>query len=330
METADTLLPANTIIVCDTAASTSGALSVLRDFHFSVMNYPDKSIRWIFIIGTPTLEEAENVKVIRLPWVKKNWLNRLFFDTFIAPKIVKREKADKILSLQNIAMPFVKIPQIIYLHLSIPFSKHRFPLFEDKKMWVYPNILSNLICWMTDAVVEKTGVCGDKIIVIPPVVNIEPKCRFTFSKTDLPTFIYPAVPFAYKNHEVILRACSLLNEAGITEYRVVFTLDGTENKLSAALKSESEKQDLPIEFIGTVTREKLFEWYSKAVLLFPSYIETFGMPILEAKMHGAPVIAADMPFSREILQDHADKAFFFEYNRPEELAKLMQSRIRLQ
>ena len=310
-------MPGKRIVVYDVAASASGALSVLNDFYAEVRNYNDKSVRWIFIISTPHLEETENIKVIRAPWVKKNWLCRLFFDYFIAPRIIREEKADKVLSLQNIVVPRTKLPQVVFLHNALPFVEYKIPIKDSLVLWVYQNIIAKFIYssvkkaekvivqthWMKDACVEKTKVSPDKIMVIPPVINIVPKKLFAYENMDIPTFIYPATPLIYKNHKVIIEACKQLVKEGITNFRVIFTMTGTENKLARKLKEESDKYNLPIEFAGVLKREELFEWYSKAILLFPSYIETIGLPLLEARMHGAFIIAQDTQFANEILNN---------------------------
>ena len=319
MSIIDVLMPAKRTVVYDVAASASGALSVLNDFYAEVRNYNDKSICWTFVISTPRLEETENIKVIRAPWVKKNWLCRLFFDYFVAPKITKDEKADKILSLQNTIVPNTHIPQVLYLHQSLPFVEYRFTLLESPLFWTYQNIIAKFIYssvkkaekvivqthWMKDACVEKTQVSPDKITVIPPVINIVPQKLFAYENMDIPTFIYPATPLIYKNHKVIIEACKQLVKEGITNFRVIFTMTGTENKLARKLKEESDKYNLPIEFAGVLKREELFEWYSKAILLFPSYIETFGMPLLEARIHNTFVIAQDTQFANDILNNYS-------------------------
>jgi len=50
--------------------------------------------------------------------------------------------------------------------------------------------------------------------------------------------------------------------------------------------------------------------YTKSVLIFPSYIETFGLPILEAKLSRCPIVAADTAFAREILCRYKIVKFF--------------------
>ncbi len=59
--------------------------------------------------------------------------------------------------------------------------------------------------------------------------------------------------------------------------------------------------------------------------VFPSRYEGFGLPILEAMQHGLPIIASDIPSSREILGDHG---FFFETESADQLAERMEELLR--
>lgn len=53
--------------------------------------------------------------------------------------------------------------------------------------------------------------------------------------------------------------------------------------------------------------ERLAAWFHHAqALLFPSFVEGFGMPIIEALAMGTPVIASDLPVFREIAGDTPD------------------------
>ena len=49
------------IVVNDIAASTGGAMTVLRDFYNCVCNN-DHENQWIFLLGKKYFEETENVK----------------------------------------------------------------------------------------------------------------------------------------------------------------------------------------------------------------------------------------------------------------------------
>jgi len=61
-----------------------------------------------------------------------------------------------------------------------------------------------------------------------------------------------------------------------------------------------------IRLVGAVPYDEVAAWYAGARLFaFPSYLETFGHPLLEAMAADVPVLAGDIPVSREIAGDAA-------------------------
>ena len=44
-------------------------------------------------------------------------------------------------------------------------------------------------------------------------------------------------------------------------------------------------------------------------MVFPSYIETYGLPLIEAASLGVPIIAADLPYAREVLDGYEGVTF---------------------
>lgn len=307
-------------VVFDVPADSGGALTILKLYYAKAIE--DKQNQLVFVISTPMLEETDNVKVIRLPWIKKSWFHRLYFDNFIAGNIVKSEKADKILSLQNIMIKGTGVRQTLYVHQSLPFIEKKFSLFENPKFWIYQNIIGRQIIhsikrvdkvivqteWIKEACISKTNVSPSKIVVIPPEVSINVDAKYHENSDH--TFFYPASGELYKNHEIIVKASKILIRNGITDFNVVFTLKGNESKHIEQLYEYSVENKLPINYIGSISVQDVYEYYSKTILVFPSYIETFGLPLLEAKVHETPVIASDCPFSHEILDDYDFVEFF--------------------
>ncbi len=54
------------------------------------------------------------------------------------------------------------------------------------------------------------------------------------------------------------------------------------------------------------------------LLVFPSLVESFGLPLVEAMANGCPIIAADLPYAHDVL---ADAGIYFNPYESNELAK---------
>lgn len=326
------------IMVFDVPAESGGALSVLNYFYNKYTI--DLNNEYIFVVSKPMLIETENTKILRYPWIKNSWLHRLFFDYVVAHKLIKKYKIDQVLSLQNIIIPRTHVPQCVYVHNALPLSDYRFKLFENQLLWVYQNILSRGIfnsirnadrvivqtVWMKKKSLEKLKVDANKIEVLLPEVDIKVKKRYRESREKNPTFFYPASGVIFKNHEVIIEACIKLKEQGIQNYRVLFTLENDENKHVLNLYKKVSEHKLPIFFIGSLSRSAVFDYYSKSTLIFPSYIETVGLPLLEARKHGTPILASNCDFSHEVLYGYENVIFFNPFDH-EEIANLMKNKI---
>ncbi len=325
------------ILVYNLAAEYAGAMTILENFYKEALAYPDKSIEWYFLVSTDKLESKGNITVISKPWVKKSWLHRWFFDTFRVQKVVKELGIDLVYSMQNAPVRRTKARQVVYLHQSLQFSPVRFSLF-DKEQRVYA-IRQKFICniykrhlkhadeiivqteWFKRAAAKWIPFDENKITVVNPKVGIEERFLGKEYCLEYPLFFYPAGDGMHKNHELIIKACALLKEQGIEDYEVVFTLDP--NGAEYSRRMETLAKGLPIRFTGIIPKEEVFGYYQKAVLLFPSYLETFGLPLLESRLMKGIVLASDMPFCHEALQDY-ENAYFYGIHDAEKLAELMK------
>lgn len=326
------------IMVFDVSAESGGALTVLHDFYDEYKKNLDNE--YIFVVSKPEIPETKNICVLRFPWIKKSWFHRLYFDYFIASRLIIKYKVDEVLSLQNIMIPRVKVPQSVFVHNALPFADYRFSIFDDRLLWVYQNVLSRAIFrsikkadrvivqtnWMKEQCINQLNVNDKNVVIVPPVVKIDVQKTFIETKKSLTTFFYPASGVIFKNHKLIIDTCLKLKEEGINEYKFIFTLKGNENKNISKLYNEVQDNLLPVEFIGSLTREEVFEYYSKSILIFPSLIETVGLPLIEARVHNAPIIALSNETNREILDGYKNVAFFL--NNSTDLAQLINRHIK--
>lgn len=317
--------PNSVVMICDVHASESGALSILDDLYWQIKNNADKSVRWVFIVSVPQYEQTENIIIRRFPWVKQNWVYRFFFDIINMRQLVSEYCPDQIFSLQNKGISFYNNTQKVYLHFPAIFSTHRFSIIEDgKRLWFYQNIFSKVIFrslkkvdtvivqtqWMKDALVKKTNIEVEKIKIIPPDITNNQIGKFHDIPENRKIIFYPATAISYKNHMTLLKAVSYAVDCGLEDYQVVLTIRPEENRYTKQLFSYACEKKLKVDFKGQLSRNKVFDMYTKSVLAFPSYLESYGLPLLEARNTGTYILASDCPFSREIL-DGYDKVLFF-------------------
>lgn len=322
------------IMVFDVPAVSGGALSILNDFY---NDYKTKlENEYIFVVSKPEIKETKNIKVLRFEWVKKSWFHRLYFDYFVAPKLIKKFAVDEVLSLQNIIIPYTKVSQAVYYHNALPLADYRFSILDEPLLWVYQNILSkgifkslkkaqNVIVqtkWMKKKCIERLNIDEKKITQIPPKIEIEIKEYYSEDRENISTFFYPSSGVSFKNHRIIVDACNELNNKGINDYNVLFTLNGNENKNISKLHEEVKAKKLPIKFVGSLPKEVVYEHYSKYILLFTSYIETVGLPLIEAKIHKTPIVVSDCDFSHEVLEGYDNVRYFDPFDKFELTDKL--------
>ena len=335
------------IIVNDTAASRTGALSVLKDFYayirqgdkrYAEINGEKERLDWIFLLSAPYLEETDNIKVIVLSDVKMSRKARLMFDLKEGRKYIMSFKPDVYFSMQNTLPGGLDCKSVLYVHQPLCFQRMKnFSLLkeEEREYAVYQHLIGKLIYasikradktivqteWMRQEAIRRTGVREDRVVKVTPDIDTS-GLILRLKKNNGNTFFYPSGPMLYKNHECILKAVKLLRDEGITGFTVSLTI--TKEELKKLCPGEIPENIL---CEGSLEREEVLKRYQSSVLLFPSYIESFGYPPAEARAMGSVIFAADTPCMREILEGY-EGAFLFDPFKPAELKELMERYLR--
>lgn len=120
-----------------------------------------------------------------------------------------------------------------------------------------------------------------------------------------PYFLSVSTVSPNKNYETLLRAYARLPSD--SPHLVIagrFFNDHTFQMLQSIISKE--RIDNRVHFFGEVAYDELPAIYRGAIaFVFPSRLESFGHPMVEAMASGTPVIASDLPVFREVCQDAA-------------------------
>ncbi len=122
-----------------------------------------------------------------------------------------------------------------------------------------------------------------------------------------------------KNHHCVFQACHELWKNGWDGQLLVIGRAGWKCD-----EIVSEAQSLPAQralWLSDATDEELqFAYRKSQALVFPSWEEGFGLPIVEALNQGTPVIASDHPVHREVGRQ---SCLYFPANSPKHLATIL-------
>ena len=112
-------------------------------------------------------------------------------------------------------------------------------------------------------------------------------------------FIYVASGEPHKNHNRLIDAWKILAESN---QRPKLTLVlGDFEVLKRKIKNEAKKYKLNIEIFSTLPRKEVLSLYKKSkALIYPSLIESFGLPLIEAHQLNLPLITSESDFVRDI------------------------------
>lgn len=113
-------------------------------------------------------------------------------------------------------------------------------------------------------------------------------------------FIYIADGESHKNHSNLLDAWVILANKGVYP-SLVLTLPDRDIKLKNLVSSLNKQYNLRVVDLGVVEHNQVSRLYeSSRALIFPSTLESFGLPLIEASHLELPIIASELDFVRDV------------------------------
>lgn len=288
-----------------------------------VNQHPEHEFIFIFDRDfDPSFVFGPNVTAVKKgPKARHPWLFYWWYELSI-PRILKKYKADVFISPDGYLSLKASIPQIAVIHdlnfehypgdlkphITRYYKKH-FPLFAKKATQIVT--VSN---YSKEDIAKQYGIDKNKIIVAYNGVDDgfkrseEIEISVFKQKFNISQKYYLAVGSIHgrKNIDRLLQAFDIFKSK--TNSTMQLVLVGSKYNWTTEMKNTLEKMKFgkDVTFTGHLSKQELIHAYSGAdALVFPSYFEGFGIPLIEAMKCECPVICANATSFPEVAGDAA-------------------------
>ncbi|MEN3373012.1 glycosyltransferase [Dechloromonas sp. ZS-1] len=114
-------------------------------------------------------------------------------------------------------------------------------------------------------------------------------------------FLYVASGEPHKNHAALLDAWGLLADDGLFPSLALTLSPQAAPELCERIAQEVASRGLHVQNLGILPYDQLRALYGMSgALIYPSGFESFGLPLIEARQAGLPVLAPELDYVRDI------------------------------
>ena len=338
----------NKIIISAINLFEGGPLSVLNDCVIELLalrNINSYNVQ-ILINNKELISKIslpQNFSISEFPLSRKSYLFRLFYEYIYFYFYSKKIGVYLWISLHDITPNVIAEKKAVYCHNISAFLKPklRYLQFQPKifffsifyKYLYAINIQKNNFVivqqdWIKRKFCEMYNLNPSNVIVSNPSFKIDhSKLNFSnpsfIAQSELTSFFYPTLPRVFKNIEIICEACKILIDQNEFNSIVYISISKDENVYSRFIFDKYSNLS-NIKFVGRLNREEVFQYYYDVdCLIFPSLLESWGLPITEFKSFDKQIIVSDLPYAYETINKY-EKVSFFDPNDSFQLAKLMK------
>lgn len=315
-----------------------GALSVFLECLEFLSKNKSNDYNLIALVHKKDIFHIPNITYYEFPLSKKSWFIRSYYEYYYFRSFSKKLNAYLWLSLHDMTPNVQATIQAVYCHNPAPFYKAQIKEFylEPKflffnyfyKYFYKVNIRENRFIivqqkWLADYFKKISG--NRDVIVSHPSIDTfsTPHTDEKMMEEKKVALFYPSFPRVFKNFEVICEAAKILNEEGENNFEVFLTISGQENKYANSIHKKYSHID-SLKFIGLLDRKIVYQYYGQVDgLLFPSKLETWGMPLSEFKCLNKPIIVSDLAYAHETIGQYYPVKYF-NPNDPQQLANILK------
>jgi glycosyltransferase involved in cell wall biosynthesis len=291
------------------------ALNLLRE-----LEARDRGFAFTVLVPPGELEDIAlsrvTREVVRLPGSPGalRLVSRIFYEELLLP--LRSRSYDLLYCLADVVSPLCVTPVVVAL---VNLNIYDRTSYDNLRLRVL-NALVRLGLWRARKVVFPTraaaeligvplGVRGDRVAVVPHGIDAAPFASDVPPASGAPYLFAAAALERHKNLGVLIESLRHVSDPDLEVW--IAGPDHTDPSYTAELRALAERLGLAerVRFLGAVPYERILGYYRGArAMVFPSLLETFGLPLLEAMLAESPIVAADIPTFREIA---GDAALFF-------------------
>jgi glycosyltransferase involved in cell wall biosynthesis len=262
-----------------------------------------QGLSFFYLIDIRLKSKAESLGLMKEEYliVDSSEISRLKF------YLSRRREITSVLTFGNVPPP-IRLNCSVHtiFHNILILNNSNLPL-RSKMMYLLKNIYIRLLNKNTDfwiiqsnetqkELLNKSWAKPEKFIIAPFWKSGSINSKDPQKRQDL-SFIYPCSPIEHKNLFRLLKAWGKAFQKNhvIKLYLTLAESWFTENKI--------RYEDLNIIPLGILSNPELVKWYQRCeFVIFPSYCESFGLPLIEGIENGCKIIASDLPFTHSIIE----------------------------
>ena len=254
-----------------------------------------KKSKLLLFINNKNLANFSKIKIIRL----KN-LNKFNFIYLLFAKFLIKQRYFDIYVMGDYPLPFIK-DQTLYLNQAnlinpkiYKYSKSDL-LFSLKRFYlrIFLNNTKKIIVqskFMKKFINKSYNNLNSKVLIDHNLKFKKLKLHTKKINKKKIKILYPSSMYSYKNHQIII---DLLKTNMLKNINFYFTCSKKEFEPYKNITNLYR-----INYFDNKNLEKVYNQYD--AIIFPSLIESLGLPIIEATKMKMPIIVSDLPYSREI------------------------------
>lgn len=236
-------------------------------------------------------------------------LSRLLYEELVLP--FRARDFDVLYCTNDLSPAFGKCPTVVLLR-NLNIYDRRW--YDDRRT----RTLARMVGWGVPRARRllfpsraAADLIGRHVEIEPSRVRVVPygidTAIFASTRVEREPFVFlPAAVERHKNVELAIRGLAASSDAAL-ELRIA---GGADNDPAYRAELDGLAAELGVaervRYLGQVPYGEIARLYAAArATLFPSFIETFGHPVLESMASGTPVICSEIPTFREIAGDAA-------------------------